>query len=330
MNLLGLSNRLALALLGLALAAGASAAAFEGLYEGTVPGDSASAARAAAAGEALRQVVVRVTGRRAAASDGALTGVFADPLRFAQTYRSLGQGQVVVGFDAKSLDAALLAAGQRVWPRERPLTLLVVVSDRAGPAPNPLSADADLRRDLERTAQLRGLPVVWATGLDSTSLQARVADALAERLEPLRALARQFGADGVLLGKSAGAGSSWSWLGPAGTGSFVGPAGEVMQVLADRYGAQFATQASAPSGVLNVAVRGVRDLGGYAQATQLLAGIEGVREATVEEAQGDALRFRVSFAGNTEALRQAALATGRLATDEEAPADGAVHFVLRP
>ena len=330
MKFIGHSTRLAFALLALALASAATAAAVEGLYEGTVPGDAASAQRAQVAAEALKQVVVRLTGRRAAPADPALGAVFAEPLRYAQTYRSLAQGQVAVGFDARSLDAALLAAGQRLWPRERPATLLVVVDDRPGAALARVPADPELKRELERTAQLRGLPVVWVTGLDAPTLQARAADATAGRLEPLRALARQYGADGVLLGRGAGAPVSWSWLGPAGTGTFAGPAAEALQTLADRYGAQFATQAATPGGVLGVAVRGVRDLPGYAQATQLLAALDGVREVAVEEVGGDTLRFRVAFAGDAETLKQTAAQSGRLLPDEEAPADGAVHFVLRP
>lgn len=330
MNFIGPSTRLALALLALALATHARAAAVEGLYEGTVPGDAASAQRAQVAAEALKQVVVRLTGRRAAPSDAALSSVFAEPLRYAQTYRSLAQGQVAVGFDARSLDAALLGAGQHLWSRERPATLLVVVGDRPGAPASLVAADPDQKRELERTAQLRGLPVVWVTGLDAPTAQARVADAQAGRLEPLRALARQFGADGVLVGRGSGAGSSWSWLGPAGTGSFTGASAEAIHALADRYGAQFATQSATPGGVLGVAVRGVRDLPGYAQATQLLASIEGVREVALEEVLGDTLRFRVAFAGDADTLKQTAAQSGRLLPDEEAAADGAVHFVLRP
>ena len=330
MNCNGQSTRLAFALLALALASLTNAAAVEGLYEGTVPGDAASAQRAQVAAEALKQVVVRLTGRRAAPADPALAAVFAEPLKFAQTYRSLAPGQMAVGFDARGLDAALLAAGQRLWPRERASTLLIVVGDRPGSALALVPADPDLKRELERTAQLRGLPAVWVTGLDAPALQARAADAAAGRLEPLRVLARQFGADGVLVGRGAGLAATWSWLGPAGTGSFTGPASEAIHTLADRYGAQFATQATTPGGVLGVAVRGVHDLPGYAQATQLLQALEGVRDVSIAEVAGETLRFRVAFAGDAETLKQAAAQSGRLLPDQEAPADGAVHFVLRP
>jgi Uncharacterized protein conserved in bacteria (DUF2066) len=271
-----------------------------------------------------------VTGRRSAVSDPALAGLFADPLRFAQTYRSVPPGQVAVGFDAPGLDRALLAAGQRLWARERPLTLVVVVSERPGVNPSLAAADQDLRREIERTAQLRGLPVAWPVGVDGATLQARFADALAGRLEPLQGLARQFGANGVLLAKTGANPVNWSWLGPAGAGSVAGTATEAVNTLADRYGAQLAVEAATPGGTLMVAVRGVKDLAGYAAATTLLEGIESVRDVSLSEATGDTLRFRVAYAGDAGTLRQAAVQGGRLLPDEDAPADGAVHLVLRP
>jgi uncharacterized protein len=325
----GIGRRLALGLSGLALSASVAATSVEGLYEGTVPGDAASAGRAAVATEALKQVVVRLTGRRAAATDPALTALFSDPLRFASTYRSVSAGQVAVGFEATGLDAALLAAGQRLWGRERPLTLVVVIPQRPLAPPTLMGASQDLRREIERSAQQRGVPLAWPTGVEGATLQARYADALAGRLEPLQALARQFGAAGVLLGRAQPGGGNWSWLGPAGEGSYAGATDDAIQALADRYGAQFASQATTPGGVLTVSVRGVRELAGYAAATQTLAALEGVREVALEEAEGETLRFRLSYAGDTATLRQAAQG-GRLAFDDEAPADGSVHFVLRP
>jgi len=324
------TRRLALGLVALAASAVAAAVTpVEGLYEGTVPGDTATGARAAVATEALKQVVVRLTGRRSAASDPALAGLYGDPLRYATTYRSVPPGQVAVGFEALGLDAALLGAGQRLWGRERPLTLVVVVPQRPSAVPSLLGADADLKREMERSAQRRGVPLAWPTGLDAPTLQARYADALAGRLEPLTALARQYGADGVLLGRTQAGGGTWTWAGPAGEGSFTGAGGEAVQVLADRYGVQFASQATSPGGVLAVSVRGVRDLAGYAATTQALAQVEGVREVAVEEVAGDQLRLRLTYAGDAASLRQATQG-GRLLPDEEAAADGNVHFVLRP
>ncbi len=84
-----LVNRIAAVLVAALLCAGTPAtvlgAVVEGLYEGTGAGDATDAGRAAAAADALRQVVVRLTGRREAATDPALAALVrqatgADPL----------------------------------------------------------------------------------------------------------------------------------------------------------------------------------------------------------------------------------------------------------
>lgn len=320
----------AAALLGVAAVGPAGAATVDGLYEAVGAGDASDTGRAAAAGEALRQVAVRVTGRRAAATDPALAGLYADARRYARTFRSVGGNQVAVAFDPDALEAALLQAGQRLWPAERPLTLVVLVGTRPG-APRALGGgvEPDVRRAVIAAAQLRGLPLAWPTGMPAALEQARVDDALAGRLEPLRELARQFGADAVLLGRVAPGTTTWNWAGPGGDGSASGAADEGVHALADRLGAQFAT-AGARAGHIDAVVRGVRDVAGYALATSTLAGLAGVRGVLLEEVSGDTLRFRIAFDGDGETLRREARDCGRFLTDDAATPAAAVQLVLRP
>ena len=327
-------NRIAAVLLAGLLAAGASgtavAVAVDGLYEGTGAGDATDAGRAAAASDALRQVVVRLTGRRAAATDPALAGLYADARRFARTFRPAPGNQLVVAFDSDALEASLLQAGQRLWSRERPLTLVLLVSARPG-APLSLggAADPELRRVVVNAARLRGLPLLWPTGLPASIEQARVDDVLNGRLEPLRDLMRQYGADALLIGRVTPAATTWAWAGPAGEGAAIGPGDDGVQALADRFGAQFAT-AGARGGQIDAVVRGVRDLAGYALASNTLAGLANVRGVVLEEVSGDALHFRVTFDGDADALRRAARDSGRFAPDDSAPPGGALQLVLRP
>ena len=329
-----LVNRFAAALLAALLCAGSPAAAVgavvQGLYEGAGAGDATDAGRATAASDALRQVVVRLTGRRSAAADPALAGLYADARRFVRTFRTSAGSQLVVAFDPEPLDAALLQAGQRLWSAERPLTLVLLVSERPGAARSlGGAADPELRRTVAAAAQLRGLPLAWPSGLPASIEQARIDDALAGRLEPLKDLARQYGADAVLLGRVTPAAIFWSWSGPAGEGSATGAGDAGIQTLADRYGAQFAT-AGARAGQIEAVVRGVRDLAGYALASNALAALANVRSVFLEEASGESLRFRIAFDGDADALRRAAGDSGRFAPDEAAPPGAALQLVLRP
>jgi hypothetical protein len=321
---------LALALAQLAVSAAAPAVGVDGLYQGIVPGDGSDSGRGPAAVDALKQVVVRVTGQRAAATDPALASVFADARRFAQTFKPAPGGQVAVDFDAATLNDALLGAGQRLWSRERPLTLVVLFSDVPGMDHNlGAASNPDVRREVERTAYVRGLPLDWPTGLDPGQEQAVIADALAGRLEPLQELARRFDAAGVLVGHLATSGAAWTWLGPGGGGAAAGSAADAVQLLADGYGAHYALAGSG-GGRLVVAVHGVLDLAGYAAATAALTALATVRGVELEEAAGETLRYRVAFTGEPEALKQAAASGGRLVEDDSAAADGALHFLLRP
>ena len=191
------------------------------------------------------------------------------------------------------------------------------------------AADPDVRRSVAATAQLRGLPLIWPTGLPAAVEQARADDALAGRLEPLRELARQYGADALLLGRVAPGATAWTWTGPAGDGGASGAADEGVQALADRFGTQFAT-AGARAGQIDAVVRGVRDLAGYAQASSALAALANVRSVVLEEASGESLRFRLAFDGDADALRRAVRDSGRLVPDDSAPSGGALQLVLRP
>jgi len=305
----------------------------DGLYEGVVTGDMTETGRAAAAAEALRQVVVRVTGRRAAASDPALAALYSDAARLVQSFRSGSTGQVVVVFDPADLDSLLGKAGQRIWGRERPATLVVLVSGATG-APARLLAPAALvlRKDLAAVAQLRGLPLAWPTGLPAGIEEARYQDAIAGRMDPLLELARQFGAEGVLLGRTGlgGApGTTWSYAGSAGELASAGAGADAVHDVADRYGSQLA---SAPSdaGRLLAVVRGIRDLPSYASAYAALAAIPNVRAVVLEEAGPTTLRFRLAFDGDPDALRRATRDSPRLQLDDSAPAGAGLVVALRP
>ena len=309
------------------LAGRASGAALPGLYLATVAGDAGEGGRAAAASEALRQVVVRVTGRRAAASDGALAGLYAAARRYALSFKSDAAGQLTVDFDPAALDAALSAAGQPLWPRDRPATLVLVAAERAG-VPRTLAADPDTRREIERAAQARGLPLAWPGALEAALEQQRLADLLAGRLEPLRALAQSLGAAGVLVRRGSVPSPSWSWLGPAGAGTVAATPAEAVHALADRYAAQYA-QREAGAGRVGVAVRGVRDLNDYAAVLAALTGLGAARGIEVTEAEGETLRLRIGFRGEPDGLRGALLQSGSFDADEPPLAAGELRLVLR-
>ncbi len=337
----GRFRRAVFAVLALVLLAGTSplapAAPVPGLYEGTVPAtDRSPKGLAMVYPEALRQVAVRVTGRPAAASDPALAPLYADANRFVQTWRPAGSGQVAVGFDAQAVEAALVAAGQPLWPADRPVVFAAVMVERAGPAgvARTLLTGAvtgDERRALERVAQARGLVLAWP----AVELAPVLTDlAQSGPVDALLSFAREQKAQAVLwLRTSAVAGSSsqWSWATDGLAGSGRGDAATALQSFADALAARDASAPGAALAQLVVVVSGVDSLADYAAVLNAIEGLPTVRELGVTSVAGNVVRLRVRLRGDAGGLVRVLAQAGRLVTDTAGTAagDGSLRLKLQ-
>jgi len=334
-------RRIFFAALALALFAGAlplaHAAPFPGLYEGTVPANDRSAKGLAMVyPEALRQVAVRVTGRPAAASDPALAPLYADANRFVQTWRPAGAGQVAVGFDAQAVEAALVAAGQPLWPADRPVVFAAVMVERAGPAgvARTLVTGAvtgDERRALERVAQARGLVLAWPAVEIAPAL---IDLAQSGPTEALLAFAREQKAQAVLWLRTsavAAGATQWSWATDGLAGSGRGDAATALQGFADALAARDASAPGAALAQLVVVVSGVDSLTDYATVLNAIETLPTVRELGVTSVAGNVVRLRVRLRGDAGGLLRVLAPAGRLVADAAGTAagDGSLRLKLQ-
>jgi uncharacterized protein len=305
----------ALALSSALVLAPASAAVLTDLYEATVAGEAGDPQHAAE--DALREVVTRVTGRRAAAGDPALAALIAGARDYVQTLRSAGPGQVAVAFDAQAVDEALMKAGQPLWSRERPTTLVVLVLERPGAARSILTAqgEAEERRQMERAALARGLPLLWPAFADPVETAKHTGEAQDGRSAALLELARRMDAEAVLVGRQVGAQYQWSAAGSAAAGPLAGSPAEVVQLLADRYAANFATAAGAAFAATELVVSGIADYKAYGATLAYLSGLTNVKSVGVLEVSGDTVRFLVSYRGDPAALYRSVTLGGKLLPD---------------
>jgi len=315
------------AILALLLAAPwAHGAAVAGLYEATVTGDASDASKSAE--EALRQVAVKLTGRRSAGSDPALGALYGDARRYVQTLRSAGAGQVTVSFDPNALDAALVQAGQPLWSRERPSTLVLLLSTRAGGTAMLAAPDSNERRAMEQAASERGLPLVWPpSSLDAASHALEQAGP--QRDSALLDFAHRNRAESVLLGRMSGNEIIWSALGPGAGATLGGDPAQVVNQLADHYAQTMATSASAGITTSAVIISGISDLKAYAATLAYLSALSDVRSVAVDETNADTVRYSVSFRGDSAALERALRLGGQLAADPAA-GDAILHFHRLP
>ncbi len=242
--------------------------------------------------EAMRIALVRMTGRRDAASDPVFAELIADASRYAQIVRPAGAGATQISFDTAAIERAVLAAGRPVWARNRAVVMVVI-------AQAPPGADAvAVRQALEDAGSARGLPLQLSSAT-SAGLSAD-SDAAAGL-----AAARRAGAEAVLLGRADAAGWQWTLHSEAGTQVFQGALTAGVQGAADALASGTVPVSGLSEAEAVVVVRGVRTLRDYAQTGRALASVPGVRNVSLLELDSESARYRLLARGGAEGLAAA-------------------------
>ena len=258
----------------------------------------------AALQEAMRQALVRATGRRESADDPALANLVSDAPRFVKTYGTGPRGEPQVVFDGAAVERAIAAAGRSVWDRERPFTLVVLDPPRA-------RADADAARaELERAAAERGLPI--------SLIPLPLNDAAGNPLgaEALLQSAQRFGGDQILVGRGADAGADtplqWTLYTRALSRSWSGPVGTAIDHTVDVLVPQTGGSLADADATARVQIQGVNSLDAYAAVERLLQSTPGVRRANIAAADAGSVTFEVTARGGAAGLGQALAGSTRL------------------
>jgi hypothetical protein len=302
--------RRALALLpALLLVASAQAVTVPDLYETSQPVDGS---RDAAFVEALKTVLVRVSGQRDAA---VRVGEVSDPRKYVQRFGFTADNVLQVGFDSASIDQLLSKAGLPIWGRERPATVVMFGVEEGGTW-RWLTADtpAQEREAISRIARQRGLPLKWPV-MDA---QER-AEASSDSPGLLQAAAR-YEANAVLLGRARGGTVQWTLLSDEGAAQASGGLEDGVHLAADTFARVFAASGSNLGSVI-VEVAGISDLNSYAATLNYLEGMTLVRGVALEQVTGEKMRFRLAVRGDAATLRRAIALDHRLVPQDAA--DGA-------
>ena len=288
---------------GAMLAAPAGAVTLGNLYEADqpVPGNS----RDAAFVEALKTVVVRVSGQRDAPAR--LGEALNDPRKYVQRFGFTADNVLQVGFDSVSVDRLLRESGLPVWGRERPETLVLLNVVEPDGYSHWISGDQpNMQKEvLTRVAGQRGLPLKWPavipTGLDETT-------ALQE--------AERYGANAALIGRAQGGSVRWTLVSTDGSAQVSGGMDDGVHLAADTFARMFAATGSSLGNVF-VEVSGIRDLDAYAATLNYLESMTLVRSVAVEQVSGDTMRFKLAVRGDAATLRRAIALDSRLISQDD-------------
>jgi uncharacterized protein len=302
----------------LLVVASARAVTVPNLYETAQPVDGS---RDAAFVEALRTVLVRVSGQRDAA---VRVGEISDPRRYAQRFGFTAGNVLEVGFDAASVDELLSKAGLPIWGRERPATVVMFGVEEAGGAWRWLAADtpAREREAIEKVARERGLPVKWPV-MDAQERSEAGSDS-----PGLMQVASRYGADAVLLGRARGGVIQWTLLSNEGAAQASGGLDDGVHLAADTFARVFAASGSSLGSVI-VEVAGISDLNAYAATLNYLEGMTLVRGVALEQVTGDRMRFRLAVRGDAATLRRAIALDHRLVSTDAADGAAADRLAFR-
>jgi hypothetical protein len=255
--------------------------------------------------EAMRQALVRATGRREAADDPALSGIIADAPKYVSGYTTGARGQSQVVFDGPAVQQAVSAAGRSVWDGDRPFTLVA-------------------RAELERAAAARGLPI--------SLIPMAVSDGGGKPLsaEALLEAAQRFGGDEILVGRGDGAGADgalqWTLYARGASESWSGPLAAGIDRTVDHLVPQQAGSTVQPESEARVEVDGVRTLTDYATVTRLLQATPGVRRVNLAAAAPASVEFLASVRGGAAGLEQALAGQAHLGRGTQAAGRVLLHY----
>jgi hypothetical protein len=315
-----------LALAFVAVAASAAQAAEVTLYRATVPLKGATEAdRNAAFGEALRDVVVRASGRRDAGSNPGVNASAGRANRIVQQYSATPEGDLKVGFDAVTIDEILQDAGLPFWPSERPVTL-VVMSGVAGADALRVGDASPERAQLELAAKARGVPLVWPlAGVSIESVRAQL------EASGVEAVARAAGteADAVLVGVLTGGQADWTLVHAGDASRRRGSAADGAHLAADTFADIYAPASTRGLSTATVRVGGVESLQAYAGLLDELDSLSMVRGIGVDGLDGATVSLSLTLRGDLELLRRIAMLTPRLRPSAGGD-PGAPQFVYLP
>ncbi|HXW73170.1 MAG TPA: DUF2066 domain-containing protein [Steroidobacteraceae bacterium] len=269
------------------------------VYEVDIEGQSPTALQGA-----MREALVRATGRRESADDPALASLITDAPRYVKTYATGPRGESQVVFDASAVEQAIGAAGRSVWPRERPFTLVVL------DPPRPRAAQDAARVELERVAAVRGLPI--------SLIPIAIVDAAGNPLgaDALLQAAQRYGADEILIGRGEDAGPNtqlqWILYTHALSASWNGSLAEGIDHTVDLLVPRPAASLAQADGEARVEIDGVNSLTAYAAVERLLQSVPGVRRASIAAVDSGSVTFDVTARGGAAGLQQELSATPHL------------------
>ena len=337
---------------------GARAVEVSGLYTAEVELRSdVSNSQRAAYSDALRAVLVRITGREDAMVDEDLAALFPSADRYVQQFRRGPDNTLVVTLDGNAIEEVLRRGGYPVWDRDRPLTLVWLAVDR-GPDGRSIvaadegdaamrflpsaEADRELREQILAAAELRGLPLLFPLMDAEDRETVAFSDIWGGFDDALLQASRRYGASTILVGRIRSddfLNNRWTYYYGNERVTWTAGAETAVNLLADELAAQFAYAGNAPIESVALNVSGIDGVAAYGAVQRLLGSLTVIQRFQIETVAGGEVRYLIDVQGGTERLASALQFSGVLSRVDllgasdffaDGPRRNELDFVYRP
>jgi hypothetical protein len=272
---------------------------------------------------ALAEVLLRVSGEELAADPEMMELLFPSPASYVVQFRPGDDDTLWVLFDGEAIESVLRQAGQTVWGKDRPETLVWLAVDWGQGDREIIAADDPLRsrdeaRSIDRDrllrqrimdmAERRGLPLIFPL-LDTEDLQkVAFSDIWGGFDEPLLEASERYDVHSILVGRIRPASSQrnrWNYYFGGEERSWDGEPEFVVGLMADLLADEFAVSGSAPLEYVDLSVSGVGSVEAYGVIQNMLADTSVIENFSISEVAGDRIKYRVEARGGAERLRRA-------------------------
>ena len=274
--------------------------------------------------QAMRSMLVRLTGLRRPENSPGVKEAIASPERFVQQYlfeSGAGVG-LAVTFDRGAVDRLVEQLGLGRWSRVRPRVIVwLAVEDDRG-RKSFVDSASPAAAAIDEPARERGMPFILPLLDIEDRMTLPVSTLWGGFPEPIQRASQRYAADAILTGRV--------WRGESGlwkarwtlfgeltrdfrtSGESLDAAiTEGMHEVVDRFAARFARRGEAAAAApVPIAVAGVERLEDYARLLRYLASIDIVETVQVERAEASRLRIVVRAKGGRPALAEL-IALGR-------------------
>jgi len=351
MKPLTVRNSIACLIALLLVSATAHAARVDDLFQVEVAADGRDAgSRDAALGQALGQVLLRITGSAESLSNPSLRPLLKNPSRFAQQYRfreipaetpeQAEQLRLWVQFDGVALAREVREAGLPYWGSERPDVLLWLAIDNRGR--RYLVSDnsgGGVARSLSQSAYRRGLPLTLPLMDLEDQRAVQFTDVWGGFVGSLEEASQRYRPQVILVGKLGRSGpsgdwrGSWNLLAAGSQQSWTSHSANLEAAVEQGIGAtsewlarQYAVVAT-DEAVRSLLVEGVQGLEDYARVSKYLASLTPVEQVQVARVNGQEVEFSLNLNSEERNLLQV-ITLGRVLQAIEEPS--AWRFRLNP